>query len=243
MNQADFADALLNPDSAVPDGIVDPCGRPAPKRFAVYRNNVTSGLTRAMEASFPVIRKLVGDEFFQAMAVVFARAHPPRSRLLAQYGDAFPEFLSNFPPVAHLGYLADVARLEQAIRESYHAADTPALPPQSLAGLSEARLLAARLHLSATVRLIRSPWPVHAIWLANTEGGPPPTAKAEDVLVLRPSFDPAPHLLSNQAGVFMDAILAGNSFATALSRSGDGLDLTGLLRLLFDGNAIVGITE
>ena len=112
MNQAGFARALLDPEFAVPEGIIDPNGKPAPKRFSVYRNNVASGLIKALEASFPVIRKLVGDEFFAAMAVVFARAHPPRSRLLAQYGDAFPDFLSRFPPVSHLGYLADVARLE-----------------------------------------------------------------------------------------------------------------------------------
>lgn len=243
MNQAGFARALLDPEFAVPEGIIDPNGRPASKRFSVYRNNVTSGLTKALEASFPVIRKLVGDEFFAAMAVVFARAHPPRSRLLAQYGDAFPDFLSRFPPVSHLGYLADVARLEQAIRESYHAADLPALPPRSLATLSEARLQGARLHLSPTVRLIRSKWPIQSIWLANTEGGPPPAAKAEDVIVLRPSFDPRPHLLPSGAGAFPEAVLAGRSLVEALCACGDGFDLASMLSLLFDGNAIVGITE
>ena len=61
MTQAAFAHALLNPEAAIPPGIVDPQGRPAPKRFSVYRNNVASSLTRAREAAFPTVRKLVGD--------------------------------------------------------------------------------------------------------------------------------------------------------------------------------------
>ena len=79
MSQAQFAQALLDPVAEVPAGLVDPLGRPAPKRFSVYRNNVASSLTRALEAAFPTVRKLVGDEFFAAMAVVFLRSHPPTS--------------------------------------------------------------------------------------------------------------------------------------------------------------------
>lgn len=125
--QNTFAAALLNPEADVPLGLIDPQGRPVQKRFDVYRNNVASGLTRALEASFPVIRALVGEAFFGAMAVEFLRAHPPKSRLMMLYSDAFPPFLATFPPVADLAYLPDVARLEQALRESYHAADAP--PP------------------------------------------------------------------------------------------------------------------
>ena len=63
------------------------------------------------------------DAFFGARAVESLRAHPPKSRLMMLYGDAFAGFLASFPPVAHLGYLPDVARLEQALRESCHATD------------------------------------------------------------------------------------------------------------------------
>jgi len=115
MRQSEFAAALLDPGAAVPAGVVDPWGAPAPKRFSVYRNNVASSLVRALEAAFPTVRKLVGDEFFAAMAGAFCLDHPPRSRMLMLYGDALPGWLESFPPVAHLGYLPDVARLDQAM--------------------------------------------------------------------------------------------------------------------------------
>ena len=54
MNQALFAAALLDPDAALPPGVIDPRGRPAPKRFAVYRNNVASSLVDALKARWSV---------------------------------------------------------------------------------------------------------------------------------------------------------------------------------------------
>jgi Putative DNA-binding domain len=239
MTQRAFAEALLNPDAAVPDGITDPEGRPAPKRFSVYRNNVASSLTRALEASFPTVRKLVGEEFFGAMAVVFLRAHPPASRMLMLYGAEFPAFLKSFPPVAHLGYLPDVARLDQAIRESYHAADSTPLPDAEFQRLMGADLARLRLALAPSLRLIRSRWPLHGIWAANADGGPKPRAEAEDVVVLRPEFDPRPHLLPPGGGAFLHGLLAGRRIGDCLEEH--EVDLAGVLALLIPGKAILGV--
>lgn len=241
MTQSAFAAALLNPDAPVPEGVIGPDGRADAKRFAVYRNNVAASLTRALEASFPVVRKLVGDEFFAAMAVVFLRAHPPRQRQLMLYGEEFAGFLETFPPVAQLGYLPDVARLEQALRESYHSADSEPLPPEAIASLPEAALLHSRLHLAPSLRLVRSRWPIHAIWQANTKGGPAPVMRAEDVVILRPEFDPAPHLLPPGGTAFLSSLQVGRPLIAALAEADEAFDLTATLGLLIRGRAIIGI--
>ena len=243
MTQSAFVAALFDQAAPLPAGVVDPQGRPAPKRFSVYRNNVAAGLTRAMEASFPTVRKLVGPQFFAAMAVEFALQHPPKSQLLMQYGDEFAGFLETFPPVAHLGYLPDVARLEQAIRISYHAADAIAMRAEDLAAVPEAQLLSCGLILAPSVQLIASRWPIHAIWRANMEGGPPPEAVAQDAIILRPEFDPQPHLLPAGGAGFIAALLANATFADALDHAGAGFDLTAMLGLLLTGQAIVGLQE
>jgi hypothetical protein len=105
MTDAGFSAALLDPERPVPAGLITPDGKPATRRYAIYRNNVTVGLTEALEAGFPVVRKIVGERFFQAMAVVFVRNHPPASPILAGYGADMPGFLRGFEPVAHLKYL------------------------------------------------------------------------------------------------------------------------------------------
>ena len=242
MTEAAFAAALLDPDRPTPDWVVRPDGQPAPKRFAVYRNNVAVGLTEALQTAFPVVRKLVGEAFFAAMAGAFLRDHPPQSRIMMLYGDAFADFLTVFPSVAHLAYLPDVARLEQALRESYHAADAPAIAPDLMAAMPEATLLTSRLTLAPALRLIRSPWPIHAIWRANAQGGPAPQPGAEDVVILRPDFDPSPHLLPTDGGPFIAALLAQATVAEALSAAGPKLDLSAVLTQLLNGRAITGLS-
>jgi hypothetical protein len=109
--EAALRTAILDPGAPTPAGLADGAGRPATRRFAVYRNNVVASLSEALEVAFPAIAKLVGNGFFRAMAGIFVRAHPPRSPLMMLYGAEFPDFLATFAPVAHLPYLADVARL------------------------------------------------------------------------------------------------------------------------------------
>lgn len=241
MSQSAFRAALLDPGRPVPPGLTGPDGRPAGRRFDVYRNNVAVSLTEALRQAFPVIRKLVGEEFFTAMAREHARLHPPRSPLLMLYGEDMPAFLAGFPPVAHLGYLPDIARLELALRQSYHAADARPLPAERLQELSPGAFLSARLMLAPAVRLIRSDWPIHAIWQANTLGSAPPRQRAaEDVLILRPDFDPIPHLLPAGAAGFIAALGRGETVAAALEAA-PAFDLTATLSLLLSGGALAGL--
>jgi len=101
--QCDFAEALRDPSKPLPMGLVSQNSHGLEQRFAVYRNNVAIGLIEALEARFPVVRRLVGEEFFTAMARVFVQAHPPRSPLLMIYGDSFPQFIAGFGPAARSG--------------------------------------------------------------------------------------------------------------------------------------------
>ncbi len=153
----------------------------------------------------------------------------------------FPAFLEAFQPVQNIGYLPDVARLERALRQSYHAADAASIDPAVLQAMTPDRLMASRLQLAPAVRLVRSQWPVYAIWLANTAiDAPKPQMKAEDVLVTRPSFDPKPQVLGPGAGAFIAATGKGETFAAAIEAAGENFDLTALLGQLLAGGAITG---
>ena len=237
-----FAEALLNPLAAMPDGLIDPKGRPAPRRFDVYRNNVTVGLVRALEAGFPAVKSLVGADFFTAMALEYLRRNPPKSRIMMLYGDQFDHFIRGFAPAASLGYLSEIATLEQAIRRSYHSADAPPVAPEILGSLTEAQLLSARLRFAPAFHLQSSPWPIHAIWHAALNGGPAPAMVAQDILILRPSFDPEIHVLPSCAADFLHALQTGQTVKTALFASQTvDFDLTAILLVLIAGGAITGV--
>lgn len=244
VGQTVFTDALLDPEHAIPEGLSDPQGRPAGRRFAVYRNNVAVSLTDALQAAFPVIHKLVGTEFFNAMSGVYLRQYPPTSPLMMFYGAEMPTFLASFDPVTHLGYLPDVARLELAMRQSYHAADGEAINPEALQALSMDRLLAARLVLAPAIRLVTSDWPIYSIWRANMQdNAPAPQMQPEAVLITRPDLDPMPAALASGGGSFVESIGKGSTFGTALDAAGEDFDLTEILGTLLTGAAIIQISE
>ncbi len=240
--QGEFGRALLDPGRAAPAGLTDPAGRPAGRRFDVYRNNVTVGLTEALRQPFPTVRKLVGEEFFTAMAQAHLRAHPPRTPVMMFYGADMPEFLERFAPVADLPYLPDVARLELGLRGAYHAADADPVPAGDLQALAPEAFMTARLRFAPAVRLVASRWPVVAIWRANMQGAPPPDlGRGEDALILRPGFDPEPHALPPGAAPFAAALIGGASVAEALDRATEAFDLTATLSLFLAGGAITGL--
>ncbi|MGB3278238.1 MAG: DNA-binding domain-containing protein [Pseudorhodobacter sp.] len=244
MNQARFTAALLNPDLAVPEGLIDAQGRPAGRRFSVYRNNVAGSLTEGLEQGFPVLQKLLGEEYFKAMAGVFLRQHPPKSRIMMLYGAEMPGFIEGFAPLAHLPYLADVARLEQALREAYHAADTVPVAPARLGALTPEQFMAARLGLAPALQIIRSEYPVWSIWQANTTSDAAPVVmRAEDCVILRPEFDPAPHLLPQGGAAFLKALQAGETVGTAIDLAGEDFDLSAALGLIIGGGAIIELSE
>jgi hypothetical protein len=130
---ASFSDALLDPAAPCPPGLSSWNGSDPAQRFAIYRNNVVVGLVDALADTYPVTQELVGEAFFRAMVREFVRAAPPRSPVLALYGQGFAEFIESFPPAAGLPYLAEVARLEMLRVRAWHAADAVPVTHKALA--------------------------------------------------------------------------------------------------------------
>ena len=247
VNQTEFTRAILDPAMTPPVGLTNPDGAPATKRFDVYRNNVAVSLTDALQTAFPVINKLIGEENFKAVAGVYLRQHPPNSPLMMFYGEEMPAFLEGFVPLQKHKYLPDVARLELALRQSYHAADSTALPAETLQDLPADRLMAARFDFAPACRLLRSHWPIHALWRFNMEdGAPKPEAKGENVLITRAEFDPVMTTLPPGGGTFVAKLMGGARFGEALDAATAQVpefDLTQTLGVLLSGAAITRLNE
>lgn len=210
------------------------------RRFAVHRNNVAASLSRALAQRFPVVERLLGPDTFAVLARIFAERHRPQTPVLHEWGEALPEVLATHPDLAAWPYLADVARLELARGRAFHAADRPLLDGAALAAADPAAL---RLNLHPSVWMLRSRWPVVAIWRANRPGGTPAGVAfvPETALVLRDRAL-AVRVLRLDTG---DAALAGAlaqgetllDAAAAAQRAAPGHDPTALLVRLAEAGA------
>jgi hypothetical protein len=140
------------------------------QHMQIYRNNVVASLTAALAAVYPVVQRLVGEGFFRYGAHEYLRTHRPHSGNLHDFGDAFAAFLAQFTPAAGLPYLPDVARLEWAYHEAFHAADAEALDLAALAAVASDDYERLRFDLHPSARLIASPYPVLRIWEVNQDG-------------------------------------------------------------------------
>lgn len=218
-SQSAFAAALREPGQAPPKPIAWHEAQAPQKRFNVYRNNVFAGLIGVLEARYPAVQRLVGEEFFKAMARMFIDQSPLATPVLLQYGGGVPEFLSGFAPVADEPYLADVARLEWAMHRARHAADSVPLRAGDLAALAGRDAENLRLRLAPAVSLVVSPYPVFSIWRANASPdqctGHMTFAGAESVLVTRPVLAPEAVRLPEGYTEFIAALLSGETLSAA----------------------------
>jgi hypothetical protein len=170
--QLRFAATLLDP--AANDALAYVIGRGIPphERIGFYRNNVIANFRNTLRAVYPVIERLVGEPFFDQAADRYLRTHPSSSGDLNRFGAHFAEFLETWPPARELRYLADVARLEWLVEESFHGADRESVQPADLAAVppDQQALLCFELHPAC--RLLVSAFPIHRIWQVNQPDAP-----------------------------------------------------------------------
>lgn len=226
---ADFARALVDPGLPPPQGDA--------RRFGIYRNNVAVGLIGTLKARFPVTRRLVGDDFFRAMAGAFVAACKPRTAVLIYYGGDFPAFVRDFEPAREFRYLPEVAALESAWVEAYHAPEALPLAMSAIGEVAPEELQGLRFVLHPAARLLGFASPAASLWAAHqgeSEPEPPASWGPEDVLVTRPHAEVLVRALPPGGYDFLaalrDGATLGHAAAPLVAVGGDpGTHLVGLI--------------
>jgi hypothetical protein len=175
--QREFARALQSQAGAAPAPRTFRATRApaAASRLDVYRNNARQFFRTALELTYPVVRRRVGDEYFRVLADEYRAVHPSRSGDLHWVGAAFPAWLAGRLSGTEYAWLADLARLEWLCEESMASRSEPALPLQRLASVPADQIETLQLRLQPTLRSMSSHYPVCSVWQANQgdEEAPP----------------------------------------------------------------------
>ncbi|WP_168879313.1 DNA-binding domain-containing protein [Rhizobium sp. P28RR-XV] len=221
---ADFAPALTNPDAETPLGIVGPNGKGAVKRYNVYRNNVTVSLIDALSGIYPAVQRLTGVEFFRAMARYHLRESPPTSPLLFEYGRGFPAFIERYEYARSLPWLADVARIERAWLDAYHALDVHMLAADALGAVPPERLAELVFTAHPATRIVRSHYRALTIFAANRSDdlvGPIEANEPEDTLITRPDMEVIVRHLPPGGAEFLIFLISGEPLGIAAAKAID----------------------
>jgi hypothetical protein len=244
--QRAFAGAILFDDAPIPATIRSASGPACASRFGVYRNNVIAGLVNALAARYPVTRKLLWDDGFHAVARHYVVGEPPRSPVMFEYGDSFPQFLRSVGQGAASDYLADIAALEAARTRAYHAADATPLPRDALAAVAREDLPELRLTLHPSAMLLASRFPVVSMWEAGCAGNDniPGAWKPECALIARPYLQVEVRPVSPGVHAFMAALAEGCALGAAIvkaAESNGGFDLGEAFNTLIAADVLIGL--
>lgn len=244
---AAFAPALLDPARSTPAIVTGPNGKAAGRRYDVYRNNVTVSLIDALAAIYPAVQCITGAEFFRAMARFHVRSNPPTSPLLFEYGRDFPEFIAAYEHAQDMPFLADVARIERAWLDCYHARDAAPLPADRLSAVTPDRLANLTFVPHPATRCLRSQYAAVTIFAANRDGAPLLRIDAstpEDALITRPAFDVTVRRLPPGGAVFASNLISGLSLGEAAAGALEGapeFDIAANIAGLIEAGAFISL--
>ncbi len=216
-----MADAILlgNDEPMVP--II---GADVAHRVEAHRGNYRTSVQSVVISGYPVVSRLVGDEYMQGLTQAFVRDHPPTKASLTLYGDEFPAFLRSFAPVQNdLPWLPAVAELDRAWFAAYGASDALPLHAADLKGASHGALPLMKPGLAVSAQLLRFRVPAYSIWRTNKEDEQVEAIDlkkgAEWALVWRDNNTVHHAALSRAEYVFLNNVEAGQSLAQAYSES------------------------
>lgn len=237
MNLAELQGAyrayLLSGDPGNLAGAVVEDSFDATERLRIYRNNFLIGLGEALNSNFPVVRRMLGDEFFAQAARAFILRAPPDTPCLFEYGEGFPEFLADLPEMAKLPYVPEMASFEFARIAAYHAPVEALLTDAAIARVPPEKLSDLPIRLARHVRLLPVRFPILDLWqahqtadadLAAIEMSPRP----HTLLICRPHRTLVTQRIEPTVTLFLSTAMRPTRLALAAEACGPNLDPDGL---------------
>ena len=216
--QASFAKALF--DVAGEADMLAHFSATGAGRFGLYRGNLTVTWDKVLSAAYPVIRQLVGEEFFTALSRAFGMANPSTDADLNNFGAGFADFLADFEHVAQYPYLPDMARLEWALHRNHFAPDAAVMTAAALASLDPLRFEAARARVHPACILFDAAWAVVPLWQAHQPDSgvafPQEMAERSFGVIARPRWKSEVAAIPASAHAALMALASGSNFGPAL---------------------------
>lgn len=157
--QQRLRDAVVHGDASRAAGLFAAGGDPE-RRLAIHQRHYRSSLASALLTKFQATEWLVGSLYLRERADEFVQFHPPNAPCIAEYGEAFPQFLSAGSNAERVPYLQAFAELEWQIGQAAISVDQPGIGLDTLSQLNPTALPRAIVDLQPGLRYLAAAWPV-----------------------------------------------------------------------------------
>jgi hypothetical protein len=235
--QRSFAAALRDPSVA--------CAVLPPANLAIYRNNAAAGFLGALQSTYPVVRRRVGDDYFRQLGALYRARFPSASGDLHWVGRDFARFLDEHLEGEYL-WLADLARLEWSRAECSVATELPRITAGALARYDAQQFEHLVFGLQPALKLLSSSYPVFTVWLTNQAENAPPVDQSvgsEQGMVLPRSDFTEVRPLDAPLFSFLSALHDGLPLGAALTHSSLQVSaLTQALEFTFNEGLVSSLT-
>jgi len=189
------------------------------RHLIIHKNNITAALVKALQETYPMVFKLIGEECFRMTAENYILQYPSTSSNMHDYGEYFSDFLAEYPPVHDLIYLPEVAEFEWICHALYFAAEQIPLDIQRLQSIPAGQLEKLHFALHPASRVIKFHYPIlHIVDLCDgktsesinlAEGG-------VNLLIIRRDLDIILVTLTSADYVFLNTLQDNHSLSIAL---------------------------
>ena len=214
--QVDFQQYLLRGDSEIESHVVGTERVPVATRLGIYGNGYGARLTEALGTNFPALAQLLGETDFGELAAAYIRSHDSTYASIRYYGGGLAQFLAEDPTYAAVPILAELARWEWAMTETFDAADAPALDPSAMAGVAPEEWSELHFDWHPSIRRLQLSWNVPQIWNAITSAAEQPepsiATEAGQWLLWRRGLETFFRSLAPAEAAALDAARRGSSF-------------------------------
>lgn len=195
-----------------------------PQNMAVYQHNVISNLTNALFETYPLIAKLVGEDFFRMAAKEYIARYPSCSGNLHDYGEYFGDFLADYSPSKHLVYLNEIAQFEWACHLVFFSANPTPFNSQLLETIQSDQYDQLYFSLHPASRLMKCRYPIFRI-IDLCKGEMDETIDLNEggvcLLIIRRDLEISLMPLTTAEFIFLTAIQDNQSLSESLQKTLD----------------------
>jgi hypothetical protein len=129
-------------------------------RLEIYANAYFYRLLESLGEDFPATQAILEEDNFAALVRGYLREHPPTEPSIVYAGLYLADFLNDHPFAERWPFIADLARLERAVLDVFHAADASALGIEAMRAIPSEEWPAVKLRAHPAVEIVRSEWRV-----------------------------------------------------------------------------------